>query len=53
MEEPGAGKPHAGICGGGAGYPAPLPDKALLPVQVLLLAKSVVEAPVKVFCVFQ
>jgi hypothetical protein len=25
-QEPGAGKPHAGICGGGAGYPAPLPD---------------------------
>ena len=25
-QEPGAGKPHAGICGGGAGQPAPLPD---------------------------
>src|SRR6476660_3897967 len=29
-QEPGAGKPHAGICGGGAGYPAPLPDKSSL-----------------------
>ena len=26
-QEPGAGKLHAGICGGGAGQPAPLPDK--------------------------
>src|SRR4051794_35331638 len=26
-QEPGAGKPHAGICGGGAGKPAPLPDQ--------------------------
>ena len=25
-QEPGAGKPHAGICGGGAGKPVPLPD---------------------------
>jgi hypothetical protein len=25
-QEPGAEKPHAGICGGGAGQPAPLPD---------------------------
>ncbi len=27
-QEPGAGKPHAGICGGGVGQPAPLPDPA-------------------------
>jgi hypothetical protein len=26
-QEPGAGKPHAGICGGGAGHSAPLPDQ--------------------------
>ena len=26
-QEPGAGKPHAGICGGGAGQSAPLPDR--------------------------
>jgi hypothetical protein len=26
-QEPGAGKPHAAICGGGAGRPTPLPDK--------------------------
>jgi hypothetical protein len=26
-QEPGAGKPHAGICGGSAGRPTPLPDK--------------------------
>jgi hypothetical protein len=25
-QEPGAGKPRTGICGGGAGQPAPLPD---------------------------
>jgi len=25
-EEPGAGKPHAGICAGGVGQPASLPD---------------------------
>ena len=25
-QEPGAGKPHAGICGGGVGQPTPLPD---------------------------
>ncbi len=27
-EEPGAGKPHAGICAGGAGQPAFLPCRA-------------------------
>jgi hypothetical protein len=37
--EPGAGKLHAGICGGGVGQPAPLPDIRALPGRTV--SKSV------------
>src|SRR3954465_2695491 len=40
-QEPGARKPHAGICGGGAGEPAPLPATATSP-RSMSVARSMI-----------